>query len=1033
MIFNKLGLLIALLSEPIRAVFLDEAGNTDYHFALLGLPQVDTTFFHRPNAASKASLIYTLSEQGIVGAVNPRDGSLVWRQALQLQGSLANASFLRAGEDQDIVVSGHSNKVAAWAAADGRIVWDATVPGPLVDLEILELIDGVGSVSTKDVILLTGGENAVVQRVDSSTGLMKWSYSVGSGDSPFQISASAAQVYAILLHKTLLGHFKIKIITLDPTSGQKIDETVLSSESDLVSPDTIIAVGANSASPIIAWTDTACSTLKVNIIGTKAVSTIPIEAQSGEPVERVRLHAPYHTNSLPHFLVQYDTSKGHWAEVFHVDLQKKTIKKAYQLPKITGKGVFSTSTSDANVYFTRVTQDEILTVSSTSHGVLGKWPIMGFGTNSKDLDSNLPVLVRSEVSVKDQLVSAIRSAVLLASGEWILMRDGTPIWQRPEALAGTITATFTLPASVQDLAEAFEAEIHSNLVVAYVHRVKRHILDLQKLPKVLAALPQRISSALLGTTADDALIGDTFGFHQIIACAVRGGRIIAMDAGNPNFILWSKQVVHPSSTDSWEPVFKSSGPGYLTLKPNANAQEIHINATTGLPLSSLPYVQQDELPAGSIQFSLHDHSLQATRSDGKGAAALWQFNIPAENRVISLVPRPVDDPVASIGKVLGDRTVLYKYLSPNLALLITANDVTSSASFIVLDTASGATLFSRAQSNVDLTLPIAGIMSENWFAYSYTSNSYPDSPKGHQLVVGEMFESLSSNDRGPLGSQSNYSSLEKAASPTVLSKTYQIPESISKLSVTRTRQGITSRQLLAVLAESNAIVGIPYQVLDPRRPVARDPTKNEQAEGLIRYAPVIDFDPKWYLNHKREVIGVVNVITSPALIESTSLVFAYGLDIFGTKLSPSFSFDILGRDFNKFQMLATVAALAVLTFVVGPLVSATRRQSSIPAANSVLGDKEAGQHPMAVQMSCGLEVWAFLSDLFFFIINHSNDGEFSDMLLPVQAYSPATRRLCDCLVDPDSMSTAVQQQNPASSSLLRCGCRGPAGQRLRKH
>ena len=92
-------------------------------------------------------------------------------------------------------------------------------------------------------------------------------------------------------------------------------------------------------------------------------------------------------------------------------------------------------------------------------------------------------------------------------------------------------------------------------------------------------------------------------------------------------------------------------------------------------------------------------------------------------------------------------------------------------------------------------------------------------------------------------------------------------------------------------------------------------------EGLVRYTPTIDFDPKWYLNHQREVVGVKNVITSPALIESTSLVFAYGLDIFGTRLSPSFSFDILGKDFNKFQMLATVAALAVATFVVAPLVS----------------------------------------------------------------------------------------------------------------
>ena len=140
------------------------------------------------------------------------------------------------------------------------------------------------------------------------------------------------------------------------------------------------------------------------------------------------------------------------------------------------------------------------------------------------------------------------------------------------------------------------------------------------------------------------------------------------------------------------------------------------------------------------------------------------------------------------------------------------------------------------------------------------------------------------------------------------------------MGVTQTRQGITSRQLLAVLDDSKAIVGIPYGILDPRRPVGREPTKDEQAEGLMKYAPAIEFDPKWYLNHQREVLGIENMITTPALIESTSIVFAYGLDVFGTRLTPSFSFDILGKDFNKFQMLATVAALAVATFVVAPLV-----------------------------------------------------------------------------------------------------------------
>jgi hypothetical protein len=116
-------------------------------------------------------------------------------------------------------------------------------------------------------------------------------------------------------------------------------------------------------------------------------------------------------------------------------------------------------------------------------------------------------------------------------------------------------------------------------------------------------------------------------------------------------------------------------------------------------------------------------------------------------------------------------------------------------------------------------------------------------------------------------------------------------------------------------------VGIPRTILDPRRPVGRDPTAAEQEEGLFRYQPVIDFDPKMILTHKREVIGVKDVITAPALLESTSLVFAYGVDVFGTRVAPSAAFDILGKSFNKLSLVATVAALGVGVVVLGPMVS----------------------------------------------------------------------------------------------------------------
>ncbi|SMQ48497.1 unnamed protein product [Zymoseptoria tritici ST99CH_3D7] len=910
---------VAVTIGPALAVFQDEAWNTDYQFALLGLPKEDTTFFHQPDPSSRASLVYTLSDEGVIGAVNPRDGSLVWRQRLPSNSTVAETGFLRAGEGQDVVVGGIGGQVSAWSAADGRLAWSNTLPGRLEDLEILELTDGTTTAGVKDAIVLTSGAHPAIQRLDGATGSVKWSHNLDSGDAPYQVSASSTEVFAILLHKTMLGYIKIKVISLDPVTGRKNDEHSLSSDNELASADTIVAVGANSASPIIAWTDAAHTVLKVNIVGSKAVTSFDIEKRSGDVVQKVRLHAPFHTNSLAHFLVHYETGTGHWAEVFHIDLEKNKVEKAYSLPKLGGAGAFSTSTANANVFFTRITRDEVMTVSSVSHGILGKWPVSDFGVVAGRDEVVEPIHAVSEVSPKGSGMPALRSAILLSTGDWVLLKNGGPVWLRPEALAGTLAATFSNSAAVEDFAEQLEIEAHSNFVSAYFHRVARHLSDLQKLPEVLTALPQRIQAGLFGTTADSGLKKDVFGFHQVVAMASKNGRVVALDAGNPKNVLWSRKVVSITPGQSWTPSFTSAKDGVLTLTHGENAEKIQLNATTGEAVTHVRISNADLQHPGAVLFTMRNGELEATKPDI--SAALWHFVPPKEERVISLVPRPVNDPVASIGKVLGDRRVLYKYLSPNLALLVTANDVAKSASFYVLDTISGATLYSNIHTDVDLSAPIPSIISENWFAYSYTAEISEDTPKGHHLVVGEMFESLIPNDRGPLSAKTNISSLQAAAEPFVLLRSYQIPEAIAKLSVTRTRQGITSRQLLAVMEDSNSIVGIPYSVLDPRRPIGRDPTKDEQMEGLMRYSPTLEFDPKWYLNHQRELLGISNVITSPALIESTSLVFAYGLDIFGTRLTPSFSFDILGKDFNKFQMLATVAALGVGTVLVAPLVA----------------------------------------------------------------------------------------------------------------
>lgn len=158
---RSLSLLLSAACLTIRstlAVFADEAWNVDYHYALLGEPREETTFFHQPNPSSRASLVYTLSEENMLGAINPRDGAVVWRHALSsnANGSLSsNVGFLRAGEGQDVVVSGVADQVAAWSAADGRLVWSVDVQGQLEDLEILELEDGKATPGAKDTVVIT--------------------------------------------------------------------------------------------------------------------------------------------------------------------------------------------------------------------------------------------------------------------------------------------------------------------------------------------------------------------------------------------------------------------------------------------------------------------------------------------------------------------------------------------------------------------------------------------------------------------------------------------------------------------------------------------------------------------------------------------------------------------------------------------------------------------------------------------------------------------------------------------------------------
>lgn len=165
--FPLLYAVIVALSylQLTSAVFPDEAYQVDYHHALLGTPQPATTFFHRPDPQSAASLIYTLSDKYILGAVYPKDGGIVWRQNISSSEHPNTTPLAQPVFGGENVVSAVGIEAASWTAASGKLIWKKFMTESVRDLKILR--------GTKDVAVMTAD---AVLLLDGATGVVKWEF-----------------------------------------------------------------------------------------------------------------------------------------------------------------------------------------------------------------------------------------------------------------------------------------------------------------------------------------------------------------------------------------------------------------------------------------------------------------------------------------------------------------------------------------------------------------------------------------------------------------------------------------------------------------------------------------------------------------------------------------------------------------------------------------------------------------------------------------------------------------------------------------
>ncbi|XP_066462451.1 ER membrane protein complex subunit 1 [Eleutherodactylus coqui] len=284
---------------------------------------------------------------------------------------------------------------------------------------------------------------------------------------------------------------------------------------------------------------------------------------------------------------------------------------------------------------------------------------------------------------------------------------------------------------------------------------------------------------------------------------------------------------------------------------------------------------------------------------------IWEILLPPELQRITVVKgKRSNEHVHSQGRVMGDRSVLYKYLNPNLLALITeSTDTHPDRCFIgiyLLDGVTGRIIHSSVQRKAKG--PVHIVHSENWVVYQYWNSK----ARRNELTVLELYEGTEQYN------STSFSSLDRPHLPHVLQQSYIFPSSIRAMQATITERGITSRHILIGLP-SGAILSLPKALLDPRRPEI--PTEYTREENLIPYTPDIQIHAERFINYNQTVSRMRGIYTAPSGLESTCLVVAYGLDIYQTRVYPSKQFDVLKDDYDYILISSVLIGLVFATMI----------------------------------------------------------------------------------------------------------------------
>ncbi|CAB4061283.1 EMC1 [Lepeophtheirus salmonis] len=483
-------------------------------------------------------------------------------------------------------------------------------------------------------------------------------------------------------------------------------------------------------------------------------------------------------------------------------------------------------------------------------------------------------------------------------------RDGSLLgnrWIRNEGMA-SIVAAHILPYWTDDNQSSNSSEEGSvsfgilNVFKRFGDRLTRHALFLK----------HRLENIFHREVND-------FGIRKVIVAITDYGKVYGLDSKNGK-ILWQLMLGLHGFEDPSLFVLRSEGkPLCAVIFKNSNGHHVTIfNSMLG-KVHSERVLEGVVTQAFSLHFHIHDDirpimivmengdvEIEPVSNDKKILQEIQKkqtyiLSLKNKNNLIGsrvelkrnggdpYVSKHIDDRVHSLGRVMADRSVLFKYVNPNLVAVLAESVDLGSITLLLVDMVTGRILFSLSHKRV--SGPFTLVHSENWIVYSYYNE------KSRRTEVGslELFEGNTQRQSYILGNAH-----------------------IMTMADTTTEKGITSKYLL--MATSQGIVyNIPRSLLDPRRPNMNTPMDMREP-GLLPYIPELHLSSESVLNYNRTIIGPKKIITAHTGLESTSIVFVYGADLYCTQVHPSKGFDLLKDDFDYYVIASVLMGLVIAAY-----------------------------------------------------------------------------------------------------------------------